>query len=68
MELADRYGFIVSAYGGTALLATHEVQKDIHRQKYGCKESGCYKGDKDAEKVGPPPKQNRFSTRNKIAF
>jgi len=27
MKLAEQYGFIVSAYGGTAILATHESQK-----------------------------------------
>ncbi len=27
MELAEKYGFIISAYGGVATLATHEVQK-----------------------------------------
>lgn len=26
MGLAERYGFIVQAYGGTATLATHKVQ------------------------------------------
>lgn len=25
MDLAERYGFIVQAYGGTATLATHRV-------------------------------------------
>ena len=27
MELAKKYGFIIQAYGGTATLATHDVQK-----------------------------------------
>lgn len=26
MDLAQKYGFIVQAYGGTATLATHKVQ------------------------------------------
>lgn len=27
MNLAEKYGFIVQAYGGVATLATHEVQR-----------------------------------------
>lgn len=28
MKLAEQYGFIVQAYGGTATLATHEAQRE----------------------------------------
>ena len=28
MDLAQKYGFILQAYGGTAILATHENQKE----------------------------------------
>lgn len=28
MELAEKYGFILQAYGGTAMLATHKSQID----------------------------------------
>lgn len=35
MKLAERHGFIVQAYGGTATLATHEVQKkELGEEKY----------------------------------
>lgn len=40
MDLAVKYGFIMQAYGGTAILATHKNQLDewgeekyLHRQK-----------------------------------
>lgn len=40
MNLAEQYGFIVQAYGGTATLATHAVQREtfgeeqyLYRQK-----------------------------------
>lgn len=28
MTLATKYGFVIQAYGGTATLATHSVQKE----------------------------------------
>ena len=28
MDLAQKYGFIIQAYGGVAVLATHEEQKE----------------------------------------
>ena len=28
MELAKKHGFIIQAYGGTATLATHSVQRE----------------------------------------
>lgn len=35
MELAKKHGFIVQAYGGTALLATHESQKnELGEERY----------------------------------
>lgn len=35
LKLAEEYGFIVQAYGGVALLATHEVQKEkLGEKKY----------------------------------
>lgn len=35
MNLAKKYGFIIQAYGGTAVLATHEVQlKEFGKEKY----------------------------------
>jgi len=33
MKLASKYGFIVSAYGGVAVLATHENQIKYYGQK-----------------------------------
>lgn len=35
MELAEKYGFILQAYGGTATLATHQNQlKELGESKY----------------------------------
>lgn len=35
MDLAEKYGFIIQAYGGVATLATHEVQKEkFGQEKY----------------------------------
>ncbi|GAB3797279.1 hypothetical protein [Virgibacillus kimchii] len=35
MELAEKHGFIVQAYGGVATIATHEVQKEHYgEEKY----------------------------------
>lgn len=35
MNLAQKYGFIIQAYGGTATLATHKVQKEYFgEEKY----------------------------------
>lgn len=35
MKLAEKYGFIVAAYGGVAFLATHEEQKEqLGEEKY----------------------------------
>ena len=33
MELAERYGFIAQAYGGTALLLTHRVQLEQYGER-----------------------------------
>ena len=40
VDLAEEYGFIIQAYGGVAVLATHEVQKE----KFG---EGKYKNTKE---------------------
>lgn len=35
MNLAEKYGFILSAYGGSAILATHRNQIDVYdEEKY----------------------------------
>lgn len=35
LRQAEKHGFIVQAYGGTATLATHEVQlKELGEEKY----------------------------------
>jgi hypothetical protein len=44
MKLAEKYGFIIQAYGGTAILATHENQmngKCLKELGYPECESGC---------------------------
>ena len=33
MKLAEKYGFIVNAYGGTATLATHENQIEAFKEE-----------------------------------
>ncbi len=33
MELAEKYGFIVQAFGGTAILATHVNQKEHYGEE-----------------------------------
>jgi hypothetical protein len=33
MKLAEKYGFIIQAYGGTAVLATHENQSEMKTRK-----------------------------------
>lgn len=35
MDIAEKHGFIIQAYGGVATLATHEVQlKELGKDKY----------------------------------
>lgn len=33
MKLSEKYGFIIFAYGGTAVLATHEEQLEVYGEE-----------------------------------
>lgn len=45
-KLAEKYGFIVGAYGGMMVLATHENQiKDLGEEKYLYRQKEMFRND-----------------------
>jgi hypothetical protein len=52
MTLAEKYGFILQAYGGTATLATHKNQREaLGDEKYLDRQKAAFRRDMSAPKA-----------------